>query len=138
MTLPQIIEPLPQLPEPRIVLTATQPPGDLDLDLLGLLVRIRGAKYRFEQVGVEDERVEIVPNSVNVHMLMDEFDRLRPQDVPEELPRPSRRLNGLVDLHQPAVVGLAPAQDRVGRDGLPEAAQVADVSGEPVASVVVR
>ena len=44
-----------------------------------------------------------------------------PEDVPQELSRPSRRLHGLVDLHEPAVVDLVFAQHRIWRHCFPQA-----------------
>ena len=54
-----------------------QPAGDLDLDLLGLLLRVGRAQDGLEQVGVEDQRVEVVADRVDVDVLVDELDGLR-------------------------------------------------------------
>ena len=83
MTLLELLEPLAELLEPRIVHVLAQAARDLDLDLLGLLARVRSAEDRLEQVGVEDERLEIVANRIDVDVLVDQLDRLRPEDVPE-------------------------------------------------------
>jgi len=111
---PQVFKALAELFESWVVCAVAQAPGDLDLDLLRLLVRVRCAKHSFEQVGVEHQGLQVVPDRVDVDVLVDEIDRLRPEDVPEELARPGRGLDRLVDPGKPAVVGLVSTQDRVG------------------------
>ena len=97
--LPQLLEPLAELLEARVVPTCLRRRrDDLDLDLLGLLVRIGRPEHRLEQVGVEDERLEVVADRVDVDVLVDELDRLGAEHVPEQLARAARRLDRLVDL----------------------------------------
>ena len=57
--------------------------------------------------------------------------------MPEKPAGPGRRFHRLVDLRQPAVVGLVLAQRRVGRDCLPEPAQIAVVPSKTIARLVV-
>ena len=92
MSFLQVLEPLAELLEPRIVQALAEPPRDLDLDLLRLLVGIRGAQHGFEQVGVEHERLEVVADGIDVDVLVDQLDRLRPERVPQKLARAGRRL----------------------------------------------
>ena len=61
--------------------------ADLDLDLLGLLVRSGDAEHGLEQVGVEDQRVEVVADRVDMDVLVDQLDRLGAERVPEQLAR---------------------------------------------------
>ncbi len=56
----QGFEPLAQLLESRVCRRVPQPRGELDLDLLGLLLGVRVSQHRFEQVGVQNQGVEIV------------------------------------------------------------------------------
>ncbi len=53
--------------------------GDLDLDLLRLLLRVRRAEHGLEQVGVQHQRLEVVPHGIDVHVLVDQLDGLGAQ-----------------------------------------------------------
>ena len=53
---------------------------------LAFLLGIRRAQHGFEQVGVEDERLQVVADGVDVDVLVDQLDRLRAQGVPEQSP----------------------------------------------------
>ena len=133
----QLLEPLAERAKAGIVQVFAQAVGDLDLDLLRLLVGVGRAKHRVQHVGVEHQRFQIVADSVNVDVPVDEVDGLRAEGVPEELARSGRRLHRLVDLAEPAVVGLVRFQARVGGDRVPEAREVAIVGGEAVARRIV-
>lgn len=74
-------------------------------------------------------------DGLNVDVLVDEFDGLSTEGVPDELAGASGGLDRVVDLDQPAVVGLVRIQHRVRGDGLPKVAQIADGGGEGVTKV---
>ena len=73
----QVLEPLASALNCGSPHALAQAGGELDLDLLGLLVGIRSAEHRLEQLGVQDQRVEVVADGVDVDVLVDQLDRLR-------------------------------------------------------------
>ena len=52
------------------------------------------------------QRLEVVAHRLDVDVLVDQFDRLRAERVPEQLAVAARRLHRFIDLRQPAVVRL--------------------------------
>ena len=137
MLLPQCFEPLPEGAETGVVQVFAEAVGDLDLDLLRLLVGVRRAEHCVQHVGVEHQRLQVVADGVDVDVPVDEIDGLGAERVPEKLACSGRRLHRFVDLAQPAVVGLVRLQTRVGRNRFLEAGQVAVVGGEAVPRRVV-
>jgi hypothetical protein len=73
-----------------------------------------------------------------VTFLVDEFNRLRAERVPEQRAGAAGGLDGDVDLREPAVVVFVGGQQRVGRDGFPQAGEITVIGGEQVADFVVR
>src|SRR5580765_7055721 len=103
MTLFEGFEPLPELFETRVVQTLSKPSGDLDLDLPRLLAGVRRTEHRFQEVGIEHERLEVVADGVHVHVLVNQLDRLRPKGVPQKATSASRWPHGLIDVCKPTV-----------------------------------
>ena len=81
---------------------------------LAFLFGIRAARDCLEQVGVEHQRLEVVADGVHMHVLVDELDGLGAERVPKQPAVTGGGLDRLVDLRQPAVVGLELAEHRVG------------------------
>ena len=104
---------------------------------LAFLLRVGRAQHGLEQFGVQHDLVQVVADGVDVDVLVDQLDGLGAQRVPEQPARAGGRLDGDVDLREPAIVVLVGHQDRVGRERFPQVAEHAVVGGEGVAHVVV-
>jgi hypothetical protein len=63
-----------------------------------------GVEHRFEQFGVEDDFVQVVADGLDVDVLVDQFDGLGAERVPEQRAGAAGGLDGDVDLREPAVV----------------------------------
>ena len=114
MALLECFEPFAKLPEARVVQTFSKPSRHLDLDLCRLLARVWRAKHRFKEVGIEHECVEIVADGIHVHVLVNQFDRLRSERVPQKTTSAGRRPHRLIDMREPTVIGLLSSQNRIG------------------------
>ena len=71
-------------------------------------------KRGLEEVGVENERFEVVTNRVHVNILVNELDGLCTEGVPDELAGAAGGLDRNVNLREPAVVGVELYEHRVG------------------------
>ena len=63
-------------------------PVSLTGDLLRLLIRVRVSERRLEQFGIENQGVEIIAHGIDVYVLVDQFDGLRAESVPQEATQP--------------------------------------------------
>ena len=90
----------------RIAHVLAQTVYDFDLQFFGFAVGVVGLEHGFEQFGVEDDFVEVVADGGDMHVLVDEFDGLGAERVPEQCARAAGRLDGDVDLREPAVVAF--------------------------------
>ena len=90
----------------------------LNLDFFHLLRIFQGADF-LEDVGVHDQRLQVVANGFDVDVLVDEFEGLRAKCVPQQLTVAARRLDGLINLGEPAIVSLEWAEHWVGRQCFP-------------------
>ena len=121
----------------RIAHVLAQTVNDFDLQFFGFAVGIIGLEHGFEQFGVEDDFVEVVADGGDMHVLVDEFDGLCAERVPEQCARAAGRLDGDVDLREPAVVAFVFGEKRVGGDGFPQAGEITVIGGEGVAHIVI-
>ncbi len=104
----------------RIAHVLAQTVNDFDLQFFGFAVGVVGLEHGFEQFGVEDDFIKVVADGGDMHVLVDEFDGFCAERVPEECARAAGRLNGDVDLREPAVVAFVFGEKRVGGDGFPQ------------------
>ena len=114
-----------ELPEAGVVHVFAQALGDFDLDLLGLFAGVGAVEEGFDEVGVEDDVVEVVAHGVDVDVLV------------EQRAEAGGGLDGDVDLGEPAVVGFVGQEDGIGGEGFPDVGQDFVGGGEGVAGVVV-
>ncbi len=73
-----------------------------------------------EDGGVEDDRLQVRARHLDLDVLVDEVEGLGAERVPDEPSGDVRRADRLVDVGQPAVVGLVLAQHGVRADRLPQ------------------
>src|SRR5260370_16732790 len=83
-----------------------QPGDNLDLDLSRLLGWLSVLKNLFQYLRIHHERLDIVPHRLNVDVLVDEFDGLGPQSMPEQSAVAAGRLHRFINLCQPTVIFL--------------------------------
>lgn len=91
-----------------------------------------------EHLGVEDQRLDIVPDLLHMHVAVDQVDSLGAQPVPEQLAIAAGRFHRLIHLGQPLIILLVGRQAGVRRKRLPEGAQYVVLGREPVAGRVIR
>ncbi len=120
MLLFECFEALAEFFEAWVAESVSEPAGDRDLDLFGLLFGVWGAEDGFEEIGVEYQRFEIVADLVDVDVLVDQRNGLGAEGMSDQPTVTRRRFHRLVDLRQPPVVGFISAECRVRRDRLPE------------------
>ena len=101
------------------------------------LARLNVFEEVLQHLRVEDQRLQVVTHRLDVDVLVDEFDRLGPQGVPEQFAVAAGRLHRFIDLRQPAVVLLVGAEARIGRERLPDGAEHGVLGGELVPRLVV-
>ena len=94
----QVFQAFTQLFEMRIVKAFPQPTRNLDFNFFSFLIRIRGTQDGFQHVGIKDECFQVIMDSVDVDMLVNEIDSFRSQGMPEETPTTRRWLNRLINL----------------------------------------
>lgn len=121
----------------RIAHVLAQTVNDFDLQFFGFAVGVICFEHGFEQFGVEDDFVEVVADSGDMHVLVDEFDGLCAERVPEQCARAAGRLDRDVDLREPAVVAFVFGEKRVGGDRFPQAGEITVIGGEGIAHVVI-
>src|SRR6266478_4707979 len=115
-----------------------QPSDNLDLDLSRLLGRLSVLENFFQYLRIHHKRLDIVAHGLDVDILVDEFDGLGPQGVPEQSAVAARRLHRFIDLRQPSVIFLVWTQYGVRRQRFPDRAEYRVLSSELVAQIVVR
>ena len=93
----ELFQPLGQPLETRVAKMAAQPRGDLDHDLLGLLLLTGRVQDRFDHIGVEHQIIEIVVDGPDADMRMDQRDGFLTQYMPEQCPLTGGRLERFVD-----------------------------------------
>src|SRR5665213_404324 len=110
--------------------------SELDRDLLALPGGIRRAEDRFEQISVQDKRVQVVADRLDMDVLVNQFNRLRAKPVPEQAPGAVRWYQRLVHLHEPAIVLFELRKNRLRRHRFPDACEHGEIGCEGVASIV--
>src|ERR1700686_4465983 len=138
VTLANLLQPFAQLDEAAVGGMLLDALDELDLQLLGLLLVVPLRDEVFEDVTVHHERLKIVADYLDMHVLVDELDSLCAQSVPEEFALASWWMHGLVDLCEPDVVGAIRRERGIRGKRLPMSRKVGVRSGELVADVVVR
>ena len=89
---------------------------DLDFDRVCLWI----LEEVFEHLSVHDEGVEVIADSLDIDVSVDEVDCFRAKGVPEQLAVAGGRLERVVDLRKPPVVILIRLEQRVRGQRFPE------------------
>lgn len=111
---------------------------EFDLHLASFLGRVGVFEDTVEHVGIEHEGLDVVAHGFDVDVLVDEFDGLRAEAMPEQTTVSADGLYGFIDLRQPfEVLGIG-AQAGIRRKRLPDGAEHAVFRGELVPRGVVR
>ena len=129
-----LLQTLPQRHEDRIVAVLPQARDDLDLQFFRFLLIV---DHLLQEVGVDDERIEIVAHGFDVDVFVDEVERLRAEGVPQQFAVTAGRPDRFIHLRQPAIVVFVAAQNRIGRERFPQLGQHGIIGGEGIAPIVV-
>ena len=114
MLLADLLQALAEFRELRIPGVLPQTGDELDLHLLRLLGRIAVLEDALQNIGIEHQRLHVITHGLNMDVLVDEFDGLRSQPVPEHPAVAAHGLHGFIDLRQPLVILRVSAEARVG------------------------
>ena len=78
----EFLKALCEVLEARVVEMLSQPAGHLDLDFFALPLGVWRSEHGFEQVGIDDQRLQVVMNGIGVDVGVYEFDGLGTKAVP--------------------------------------------------------